>query len=159
MKYNSEYQYILMLLESVKPRVYGWTLPRKSLVSNRAHWSRLGWSTLQCGHRARINCCPNSVKAGKFLIRKPSIFIITRPPFWSSPGHTEKWPPIIGQHDKCFPGSDHLSGSRLIIHVIWRPPVKALIKRVSLDLWNSNYSPLRWVQACLDGSTIAFSCL
>ena len=26
MKYNSEYQYILMLLESVKPRVYGWTL-------------------------------------------------------------------------------------------------------------------------------------
>ncbi|WP_419585483.1 hypothetical protein, partial [Thiolapillus sp.] len=28
MKYNSEYQYILMLLESVKPRVYGWTLLR-----------------------------------------------------------------------------------------------------------------------------------
>uniref|UniRef100_UPI003AF7B2C6 hypothetical protein n=1 Tax=Thiolapillus sp. TaxID=2017437 RepID=UPI003AF7B2C6 len=28
MKYNSEYQYILMLLESVKPRVYGWTLGR-----------------------------------------------------------------------------------------------------------------------------------
>ncbi|WP_419653168.1 hypothetical protein, partial [Thiolapillus sp.] len=28
MKYNSEYQYILMLLESVKPRVYGWTLTR-----------------------------------------------------------------------------------------------------------------------------------
>ncbi|WP_419595263.1 hypothetical protein, partial [Thiolapillus sp.] len=26
MKYNSEYQHILMLLESVKPRVYGWTL-------------------------------------------------------------------------------------------------------------------------------------
>ena len=37
------------------------------------------------------------------------------------------WTPIIGQHDKCFPGSDHLSGSRLIIHVIWRPPVKALM--------------------------------
>ncbi|WP_293725802.1 hypothetical protein, partial [Thiolapillus sp.] len=29
MKYNSEYQYILMLLESVKPRVYGWTLPSR----------------------------------------------------------------------------------------------------------------------------------
>uniref|UniRef100_UPI003AF9735C hypothetical protein n=1 Tax=Thiolapillus sp. TaxID=2017437 RepID=UPI003AF9735C len=34
---------------------------------------------------------------------------------------------IIGQQDKCFPGSDHLSGRRLIIHVIRRPPVKALM--------------------------------
>ncbi len=48
----------------------------------------------------------------------------------------EKWTPIIGQQDKCFPGSDHLSGSRLIIHVIWRPPVKALM-------------PSFCIQACL----------
>ena len=33
MKYNSEYQYILMLLESVKPRVYGWTLFRHPLTT------------------------------------------------------------------------------------------------------------------------------
>ena len=37
MKYNSEYQYILMLLESVKPRVYGWTL----LKSDRQGMSAL----------------------------------------------------------------------------------------------------------------------
>ncbi|WP_419600961.1 hypothetical protein [Thiolapillus sp.] len=34
---------------------------------------------------------------------------------------------LHGWQRKCFPGSDHLSGSRLIIHVIWRPPVKALM--------------------------------
>ena len=45
---------------------------------------------------------------------------------------TEKWPPKIGQRDKCLPGSSRHPGSRFVVDAVRRAQVKRLVPPIGI---------------------------
>ena len=46
--------------------------------------------------------------------------------------YTQKWPPKIGQRDKCLLGSSRHLGSRFVVDAVRRAPVKRLVPSLGI---------------------------